>query len=180
MVGMVIALNLYLGVIIMSKNRFSDAGIKRLDFGGKSGRMEWIFGGLLTLIIVVALILTVWVVFFHDKNGGQSGPAEIHLQCLNPQCNNVMVKDFKDLTDEERMIVTMPPMGPMGGQGQPRLKCEKCQSPMGRMKQCPMCKEWYLDPREVDFRNTVDVCPKCGKDVAAYWADVRAKNEANN
>jgi len=180
MVGMVIAFYLYLGVIIMSKNTLWDAGTKRLDFGGKSGRMEWVFGGVLTLIIVTALVLTVWVVFFHEKGPVTKAPEDIHLQCLNPQCNNVEIKKFKDMTDEEHMIAHMQPMAGGPGMERPRFKCDKCQSPMGNMKQCPMCNEWYLDPREVSFGNQVDICPKCGKDVAAYWADVRAKREANN
>ena len=97
---------------------------------------------------------------------------EIHLQCINAECGEVLVKLYNDFTDAEKQKLTSGFMPPQPGQPQPpRLLCETCQSVMGRQIQCPYedCKQWYLDPLEVNFNNRHRICPHCERDMNAYW-----------
>jgi len=103
---------------------------------------------------------------------------EVHLQCVNSECGEILVKQFGDFSEEERQKLYTPRMPPMPGQPvPPRLKCEKCGSDMGRMKSCPSCKAWYMDPMELNFNAKEEICPHCELDVNAYWRQKHAEQQ---
>jgi len=165
-------------------SQWSDSGTKQLNFGGgggggQAGRMEWVFGGALVVIIVGVIALLIY-----SQMGGSGPPVntnpEIHLQCVNPQCGEVLVKMYKEFSEEDRQRLYAPtyPMPP-GMEGPPRLKCEKCGAVMGRQVQCPYedCKQWYLDPTELNYAAMDRVCPHCNRDSNAYWQQKQAEQQ---
>ena len=164
-------------------SQWSASGVKRLDFGGggQAGRMEWVFGGALVVIIIGVIALLIY---------SQTGPGvkintnpEIHLQCLNPECRNELVKFYKEFTEDEQRKISyssMPMMPPMPGvELPPRMRCEKCDAIMGKQIQCPWedCKKWYLDPTEVRFAVMDRTCPHCERDINQYWAQKSQEDE---
>ena len=168
-------------------SQWSAAGVKRLNFGGKgggggqAGRMEWVFGGALVVIIVGVIALLIYSQTGTSPNIDKN--PEMHLQCLNPGCRNELVKRYKEFTDDERsrLAHSSYPMPMMPGvEGPPRLRCEKCDAVMGRQIPCPWedCKKWYLDPREVNYAAMNHVCPYCERDANEYWMQKNAEEQA--
>jgi len=172
----------------MRNSLWSDSGVRRLDFGkgggggggggGQAGRMEWVFGGALVAIIIGVIVLLVISQMGpgidYDKN------PTVHLQCVNPECNNELEKKFLDFSteDREKLYAPMSPMAP-GMERPPRLLCEKCGSIMGRQVQCPFedCLKWYLDPMELNYAVMERRCTHCDRDASVYWQQKAQEQE---
>jgi len=122
----------------------------------------------------------------------KSGPKidvnpELHLQCVNIECGEILVKRFNDFTDEEKPRLFAAPMPPQPGMPQPpRLLCETCSSVMGRQIRCPYedCEKWFLDPMELidlgeqNFTLIDRTCSHCNRDAHAYWQE-KVREEQN-
>jgi len=162
-------------------SQWSDAGTRRMDFGGGGGggKMEWVFGGALVAIILFAMVMMYFSIWGGPSITYEKNP-EWRLECTNEKCGEVLVKRLNDFTEAERQGLMfgpmggggmmMPPMGPDGVMPQ-RLLCEKCQEPMGRQKKCPSCEGWYLDPmeRHHSYMSGEDICPHCDTDIRKFY-----------
>jgi len=156
----------------MRNSQWSDAGVKRLDFGGsgQAGRMEWVFGGAL-IVIIIGVCIMLYISMSGPSTKVDPNPM-VHLQCVNPQCGERLSKKYLDFSEEDRLKIHATSLPPMpGAGGPPRIRCEKCQAVMGRMDKCPQCEQYYLDPMEINRASMQRICPnpECGIDINKYW-----------
>ena len=140
----------------------SGAGARRLKFGGGGKNMEVVFGICLAGVIVLAIILSLWQVFWRGKGRGGDRP-DPHYKCLVEECGYEFTTSFE--TDGKPRL----PDPFLGG---PRLRdCPKCgeEQMAAPMVPClnPDCEKWIVrlatrkpgaGPEERD------ICPHCNKD----------------
>lgn len=138
-----------------------DRGVSPLHSGGGTGRQwrpkEYLLGGGLGLVIVGALVVTIWSLVPHSP-GGVS--AEQHFFCT--KCNAEFPVDMKNLSPEQRAALLPGPMY-RGG-----IDCPKCGAKNSAvlMVHCVNkdCGRWFV-PSAAGGRLT---CPYCKTDQAKY------------
>jgi hypothetical protein len=155
----------------MSMNVWKDPGTSRLQFGlGSSGKIEYLFGGALALIIVAALGLTIYSFFVGPS--APPMPDDFHMFCINPKCPSPeVVLKRKDLKNED-MYYIMGPAGMMGGRGGP--KCPNCgfQGSLILELHCPnpSCQKYFVT-QEMKYRRPPAgsiICPYCKTDLLRF------------
>jgi predicted RNA-binding Zn-ribbon protein involved in translation (DUF1610 family) len=153
--------------------------MKRLNFGG-SGKMEYVFGTALALIILAALVLTIRSVWWENTPDSRL-PEVFHYKCI--ACKAEMTIRPEDVKYEE---VPNLPSGMIPNMMNARPKCPKCgKSALASERKCPKCgtysiPEWMLKlPAIMPGAGVKDVCPSCGEDMTSVWrVPVRPPPEA--
>ena len=153
-------------------------GTKRLDVGGAGGgigRQQILLAVVLGLIIVGALVLAVWGMWFGDQKTTTKG-REIRYQCLNPECAH----EFEPPPEEsrERLERLDDPDS--------RIECPKCgEISAVQMSRCPdpECGKWFVsdfDRNPEEYRGGKrprQKCPHCGLDIRKWLQKKYADTE---
>ncbi len=141
-----------------------ETGSKHLNFSGGGGdrKVEFILGGILSVIILGSIALIVWPMFKSDKTEDNG---MMKFECI--KCGHKFEADT--LTPDGDPQVPLP-----GTVGPPPQKCPECGGDAYPMIQCPECGAWYLPERYKDERTRGvptpgvemprDKCPECGAD----------------
>jgi len=172
-------------------------GTKKLNVGGGGGggeggggvwaskNMEYVLVGALALIIVAAIVMTVWQLFFSGPGGGEDYDTVQRYKC--EKCGYTWEFDMSEMNPEENPEMMMGPMGPgMGAMDCPKCKEKRCAF---LMVKCPKedCGEYYIGEStkwharmyspdgtgemSPDGEPPHDVCPKCGTDRTKFYRD---------
>jgi len=152
---------------------FMDKFCRCLDFGKSSGgsrdqKMEYLFGGALALIIILALGLTIKYSFFGGSKGG-AVPDELHFFCT--ACSQEVTIKTKDMKPGEPMLA----MAPTGMPGAQKPVCPKCSQPALVMEyKCPLCDQFYvrdlgLSPAAMAGGPKDEICKKCNGNVSEFY-----------
>jgi len=139
-------------------------------------KMEYVFAGVLAVIILVSLVLAIKYGF------GGAEQAEIEAQRYKcDACGELFVPSgpVPDAKQSE-----------LGSLAPPPIDCEKCGAKKSAYltTKCPKCGEYfvretYRDPMAIfQGRAIKDVCPHCGLDLAEYRAEQikKARQEREN
>jgi len=145
------------------------ARTRRLNFGGGGKNMEIVFGACLAGIIVLAIVLSMWQLFWKNKGGGAD--EDVHFKCLAEGCGHEFSMTMKELGGPMMMR-----MGP-GGRFQDCPQCGGKQTAV-QMRECLACEKYMLSARytvEGYVEGDPDNCPHCGEDQVKLLEEKMAK-----
>ncbi len=126
---------------------------KAFDAARGGDKMEYLFAAALAIVIIGALVLTVYFTFF-KKRAGAAGGEKYMWQCRT--CGTEISVDEATNNRLEEM-------------DRPAVHCPKCNSvqPVWRMDRCfnPACRKYFVRQSVKNPRRPVseDTCPYCGK-----------------
>ncbi len=140
-----------------------------------SARWAWRAGStsqVLLIVLLIAIIAVAVAVSTREfvTSPGDPGPSPqgMHLQCQ--KCKHEFVRTGKEMTLAE---LNTP-------EARLRLDCPNCGAKRSAvpMMQCPKCKKYFVPPSYVQPGvQARDVCPYCGTDRAAWYAEYYDKNK---
>ena len=131
--------------------------------------MEYVFAGALALVILGALILTVYFGFIHTPGGLEEAlQSEFTFRCV--KCEHEFTKERDDLPVYVLRIM---------GEGLMFIDCPKCNAKDSayQLVECPKCKKLYLAPAYSDPEAYLqglpgaNVCEHCGLDVGKWFRE---------
>jgi hypothetical protein len=151
-----------------------DHTVRRLNLGkgGGGGKMEYLFGAALALIIIAAVVLALT-----GKRGPQiPQPPEGGTRYTCSQCGEVFALDIASLPPEQQGRY-----GPQTGMAPP---CPKCGAQNAAMEMvcCPKCQAFYVSQvKHFDrlqmlggaqgLAKPQDICPECQTDRIKWYAE---------
>ncbi|MCJ7543711.1 MAG: hypothetical protein MUP47_03950 [Phycisphaerae bacterium] len=126
---------------------------KAFEVASGGDKMEYFFAAALAIVIVGALVITIYFTFF-KSNTAAVGPGENMWQCQ--KCNTAISVDLATQQRLEEM-------------DRPAIECPKCGSvqPVWPMVRCfnPACRKYFVRQSVINRRrpSSEDTCPYCGK-----------------
>lgn len=147
----------------MSMHIGHNPGASRLNFNLGGGRMEYVFGGALGLIILLAVVFTIWGGGDEGKASGRSSPPECRCWCV-PEGKEVVLKGIS--LNQMRMF-TMP------GNYRMMPPCPSCQKKNVLVPEmfCQKCKTWFATDEMKRGQMTPPqklICPTCKTNIFEY------------
>lgn len=147
----------------MSMQIGSDPGTSRLNFNLGGGRMEYIFGGALGLIILLAVVFTIWGGSEDTKPVPSSAAPVARCWCVN-EGKEVEVKGMSFM--QVRMLM-------MSGNVRMSPPCPSCQRRGVMLPEfvCPKCKNSFATAELKKGMPTPPakmICPTCKINIGEY------------
>ena len=158
------------------------SGRRWLDLSG--GKVDFLFAGALILLIVLAVGLTVWHVFFRPAPNISGETGKVFYMCTAP--------DPQDPSREHGYVFEVDPATIVkkineGGatSNVVALDCPQCRAKDSCLPatKCPKCGKFYVSERtraeagliDMDISQARDICPYCGQDRDEWVRQRRGK-----